>query len=463
MKYSLRTKLSISYIFIALVSVLFLSIFANLFLDRQFKAYVINKQEQKNKDTVNLITQQYKGTGKWDGSTIEIIGMNALEQGLIIKVSDASGKMVWDATFHNNGLCTQMLSHMANNMRSRYPNWEGGYAETSYPVNYNFEKVGSVEIGYFGPYYFNDSDLEFINTLNKVFTGVGIFSLFLALALGAVMASRISHPISRVINAAQLISKGYFTERISDKSNTKEIGQLTSTINELADTLEKQDILRKRMSADVAHELRTPLATLQSHMEAMIDGIWKMDTQRLKSCHEEIMRIGRLVGDLEKLARYESENLILNKTEFDVSELIQNLIKNFETDFVNKGVNISFRGETGEITADRDKISQVLVNLVSNALKYTQQGGSVEVIASSLGNEIEIRVRDTGMGISNEDLPFIFERFYRADKSRNRMTGGSGIGLAIVKAIVDAHKGNIVAQSELYKGSEFIVTLPKQC
>ena len=463
MKYSLRTKLSMSYIFIALVSVLFLSILANVFLDKQFKAYVINKQEQKNKETVNLISQQYKGAGKWNGNTIESIGMNALEQGLIIKVSDAAGKMVWDATFHNNGLCTQMLSHMAQNMTSRYPNWEGGYVETSYPVKYNFEEVGSVEIGYFGPYYFNDNDLEFINTLNKIFIGVGIFSLFLALIFAAIMAKRISYPISRVIKASQLISKGYYTERISDKSSTKEIGQLTSTINELADTLEKQDILRKRMSADVAHELRTPLATLQSHMEAMIDGIWKMDTQRLKSCHEEIMRIGRLVGDLEKLAKYESENLVLNKTEFDISELIQSLLKNFETDFINKGVKISFQGDTEKITADRDKISQVLVNLVSNALKYTPQGGSVEVISISSGNETKIRVRDTGMGIPNEDLPYIFERFYRADKSRNRMTGGSGIGLAIVKAIVDAHDGNITVQSELNKGSEFIVTLPKHC
>ena len=462
MKYSLRTKLSLSYIFIALTSILFLSILANVFLEKQFKEYIINQQEELSKNTVNLIGQQYKGDGKWDGNTIEIIGMNALEQGLIIKVRDADGKMVWDATIHNNGLCTQMLTHMAQNMTSRYPNWEGGYIETSYPVKYNFEEVGGVEIGYFGPYFFNDNDLAFINTLNKIFIGVGIFSLFLALGLGAVMAKRVSNPISRVIKAAQFISKGYFTERIVHESSTKEIGQLTSTINELADTLEKQDILRKRMSADVAHELRTPLATLQSHMEAMIDGIWKMDIQRLQSCHDEIMRISRLVGDLEKLARYENENLVLNKMEFDISELIQNLLKNFEFDFANKGVEISFQGQTEKIIADKDKISQVLVNLMSNALKYTPQGGSVDIISTNSDNETQIMVKDTGLGISQEDLPYIFERFYRADKSRNRMSGGAGIGLAIVKSIVDAHKGKITVQSELNKGSEFIVTLPKQ-
>ncbi|MCR4435754.1 MAG: ATP-binding protein [Clostridiales bacterium] len=462
MKYSLRAKLSISYIFIALMSVLFLSVLANIFLDRQFKEYVINKQEQISKDTVNLITQQYKGDGKWNGDTIEKVGINALEQGLIIKVKDASGKTVWDATVHNNGLCTQMLSHMAQNMMSRYPNWRGGYVEASYPVKYNFEEVGSVEIGYFGPYYFNDSDLAFINTLNKMLIGVGVFSLFFALILGTVMARRISHPISRVIKAAQMISKGYYGERISEKSSTKEIGQLTSTINELADTLEKQEILRKRMSADVAHELRTPLATLQSHMEAMVDGIWKPDAQRLKSCHEEIMRIGRLVGDLEKLARYEGENLYLNKTRFELSELIQSIIHNFENDFRNNGIEIKLEAEEQLIFADRDKISQVVINLLSNSLKYTPEGGRVEVYVKGTEEMVEMVVKDNGQGIPEEDLPYIFERFYRADKSRNRLTGGSGIGLTIAKALVEAHKGKIWVRSKLNVGTEVMVSLPKQ-
>ena len=153
---------------------------------------------------------------------------------------------------------------------------------------------------------------------------------------------RISNPISKVIETARMIAKGYFGDRLSVKSNTTEISQLTTTINDLADTLEKQETLRKRLTADVAHELRTPLATLQSHMEAMIDGIWKPDSERLKSCHEEILRINRMVGDLEKLAKYESENLILNKTNFDISELASRIIKNFESDFINKDIRINF-------------------------------------------------------------------------------------------------------------------------
>lgn len=462
MKYSLRTKLSLSYVSVALISVLLISVLTNFLLEKHFKEYVIQNQERKNREIVSLISQQYKPDGGWDAHVIENIGINALEQGMIIRVVDSSGRAIWDATVHNNGLCQQMIAHMARNMSSRYPNWKGGYAENKYPVTYNLNEVGRVEIGYYGPYYFNDNDLAFINTLNGLLVSVGVFSLFLSLLIGALMARRLSTPISKVINTARLISRGYFGDRVAVQSNTKEISMLTETINNLAETLEKQEALRKHLTANVAHELRTPLATLQSHMEAMIDGIWEPDAERLKSCHEEIMRIKRMVGDLEKLAKYESENLILNKTSFDVSELIKHIIQNFEMDFINNGLDVKFYGEEEVIFADKDKISQVMVNLLSNALKYTPEGGRVEVKVKGAEDITEISVKDTGNGIPEEDLPYIFERFYRADKSRNRLTGGAGIGLTITKAIVEAHKGKIQVQSKVNEGTEFIVLLPKQ-
>ena len=461
MKYSLRTKLSLSYVSVALVCVFLISVFTNIFLEKHFKDYVIKNQERKNKEVVSLVSQQYQPDNNWDVDVIENIGINALEQGLIIRLTDSSGKAVWDATVHNNGLCQQMIAHMAHNMSSRYPNWKGGYVENKYPVTYNLSEVGTVEVGYYGPYYFNDNDLAFINTLNNLLLIVGIFSLFLSLLIGTLMAKRLTKPISRVISTAQMISKGYFGDRSMVQSNTKEISQLTETVNDLAETLEKQEVLRKRLTADVAHELRTPLATLQSHMEAMIDGIWKLDVERLTSCHEEILRIKRMVGDLEKLAKYEGENLIINKESFDISELIQHLIQNFEMDFLNKRIDLKFYGEQEIILADKDKFSQVLVNLLSNALKYTPEGGTVEVEVKGAEDIIEIKIKDSGNGIPPEDLPYIFERFYRADKSRNRLTGGAGIGLTIVKAIVEAHKGKIEVQSKIYEGTEFIVSIPK--
>jgi len=294
-------------------------------------------------------------------------------------VLDSSGKLIWDATHNYNEQCEQMLAHMAQNMSSRYPNWDGSYVEDVYPVVNGSGEIGKVVLGYYGPFYFSDSDLEFINTLNRLFLGVGALSIVLSFLTGSLMAKRLSTPISRVTDTARMISRGYFGGRITEPSGTKEIVQLTEAINNLAETLENQEALRKRLTADVAHELRTPLATLQSHMEAMIDGIWEPDAKRLKSCHEEIMRISRMIGDIEKLAKYESDSLILTKTSFDVSQLIRHIIRNFENEYAGKGVKIEFAGVGEIITADKDKISQVIINLLSNALKYTPEGGLVQV------------------------------------------------------------------------------------
>lgn len=462
MKYSLRSKLSFSYAMMALLLVAVISFCINVLLQSQFQNYVIKQREQKNVAFVSLVEKQYAvSDGIWNKSAIEGIGMNALEQGIIMKVKDKAGNTIWDATIHNNGLCVQMLSHMSDNMLSRYPNFKGGYEQTNYPVKVNNKEVGHAEMGYYGPYYFTDNDITFLNNINQILIVIGMISLALALLLGTFMAKRVSGPITKAVHAAGQITKGNYKQRISEKSDTREIVQLTDTINHLADSLEKQQSLRKQMSADVAHELRTPLANLQSSLEAMIDGIWEPSGERLESCHEEIIRINRLVGDLEKLERFEAENASMTISEFDISELIQHILNNFETEFYKKGIQLDFSGETQLIQSDKDKISQVITNLVSNALKYTPEGGHVGVQLDDEENFIEIIVKDSGKGIPPADIPYIFERFYRADKSRNRLTGGSGLGLTIIKAIVESHNGKISVQSELDKGTTFTVSLPK--
>jgi signal transduction histidine kinase len=260
--------------------------------------------------------------------------------------------------------------------------------------------------------------------------------------------------------SAEMIAKGYYGSRITERSDTREISQLTTTVNELAETLEEQELLRKRLTADVAHELRTPLAILRSHLEAMIDGIWETNNDRLRNCHEEVMRISRMVNELEELARYESDSLNLNRTRFDAADITERIIRNFENDSKSKGITIAYLGEKALIYADQDKIGQVVINLLTNALKYAPTGGRIDVSVKSTGLEAEIRVRDNGIGISDNDLPFIFERFYRVDRSRHRQTGGLGIGLAIAKAIVEAHRGTINVKSKLNDGTEFTVAIP---
>jgi len=459
MKYSLAQKISVSFILVILICVTLISTLSNIFVEKHFEEYIIDKQEKKNNDLVYSICQLYKGDKNWEVNTIENLGVTALDEGMVIKIKDIDGIVIWDATVHNNGLCTQMIEHMGKNMASKYPDLNGGYAEKKYNITSVSNIVGTLEIGYYGPFYFNDSDLSFINGINKIILGVGAFSLIISLIVGSIISRRISNPISKVIDKTKLISDGYFGDRINEKSNTKEISQLIKSINDLASSLEKQDKLRKRLTSDVAHELRTPLTSLQGNLEAMIDGIWEPKIEILESCHEEILRITRLVSNLEKLTEYESENLNLNKTEFNLSETIQNIIINLEKECNNKQITVDFYEGCKNIFADKDKITQVIINILTNAIKYNKIGGNIEIRTVKKENSIVISFKDNGTGISNDDILHIFERFYRADESRNRSTGGSGIGLAISKAIIEAHGGNITANSELNKGTEVIITL----
>ena len=457
---SLRSRLSFSYAALALVLVALVSVCVNVLFQVQFKNYVIHQQQERNQEVVALLEKQYSEKG-WNLAGVENVGVNALEQGIILKLADENGSTLWDATVHNNGLCVQMLSHMAENMRSHYPNFKGGYEQAGYPVAYFGKLVGTAQIGYYGPYYYNDNDIAFLNGVNAVLLAVGAVSLVAALLFGALMAKRISRPIIRAADTAAEISRRNYGQRITEDSGTREFVQLADTVNSLADSLARQDALRRRMAADVAHELRTPLANLQSSLEAMIDGVWQADLGRLASCHEEVVRIGRLVGDLEKLEQAEAENSVLEVTEFDLTELLRRVAGGFEPQFREKGVSLGVEGKEQTIRADRDKIGQVAGNLISNALKYTPAGGGVTVETGGSEQSAEFSVRDTGIGISKEDLPLIFERFYRADRSRNRLTGGSGLGLAIAKAIVEAHRGTIAAESEPGRGSVFRVELPR--
>ena len=461
MRKNLRNRLSLSYIFITMVCVALISILSHFFLETQFRNYVIKERERENKIVVATISQQYTDNGDFNVDLIKSIGVGAIENGLFISVKDASGKIIWDAETYNNLKCEEVKNRLISTMEALFPQWEGVYTKDDYPIINNSIQVGTINIGHYGPFYYDENDIMYSKTLNKILISVGISSLCFALILGLLMAERLSRPILNVINIAEMISKGNYSQKIKKKSNIEEIDKLTTSINSLGNSLSEQEKLRQRLTRDVSHELRTPLSTLQSHMEALIDGVWEATTDRLISCHEEILRLKRLVGDLEKLAQYESENLILNKTKFNMGEVVKNIVLNFEKEFLNKEVTLNFYDNDIVAYLDKDKISQVIVNLIYNALKYSPKGGKVEVQIFEDDQYIKLSVRDTGIGISAADLPYIFERFYRADESRNKLTGGAGIGLTISKSIVEAHKCNITVDSEIGHGTKFVAKIPK--
>ena len=447
---------------LALLCVLLVGVLANGMLESQFRSYVLDSQEKRNRQISDLIGGQYRQDGTWDGASLAVIGMNALERGVIVRVIGREGATVWDAMEHNSGLCEQMIRHMARNMESRYRNWRGGYAESRYPVRSGLGEVGSVSIGFYGPFFFNDEDLSFINALNRLLLWVALVSLALALAVGLLMARGISRPIGRVVAATQEMAAGNLDTSLPEKTRVREIDRLTAAVNELARTLRAQQTLRKRLTTDVAHELRTPLATLQSHLEALLDGIWEPDPGRLAGLHDETLRMSRLVADMENLARYDSGSLSLARAETDVGALVGRIVRNHQPQFSQKGVHLGLAHDGAVVSAwlDADKASQAVVNLLSNALKFTPHGSTVEVHVAGVQSGVEIRVKDTGIGIAAADLPLVFERLYRADSSRSRSTGGTGIGLSITRAIVEAHGGTISAVSEPGRGSEFTIFFP---
>ena len=215
------------------------------------------------------------------------------------------------------------------------------------------------------------------------------------------------------------------------------------------------------MTRDISHELRTPLTTIQAHLEAIMDGLWEPSHERLKSIHEEIQRLNRLIVSSDELFKYDSGEMMLNKSEVDISNIVYTILINFEKEFLDNKIKLEMNLNNCRAFVDKDKISQVIINIISNSIKYTGPGKKIIVNCYEEKTRAVISIKDNGIGISEENLEFIFERFYRVDKSRNKDSGGLGVGLTISKAIVEAHKGEISVNSRVNEGSNFIVSLPK--
>lgn len=459
MKKSLRTQLSSAILVIVLITIAIISFLSNYFINKQFTDYVARQQDIKAQIITSSISQQF--TDQWNMEFVYAIGMFSLYEGYIIKVYDKENQCLWDAQSHDMNLCNQIMDEISDRMRIQYPELEGEFTATVYPLIKDGETVGSVSISCFGPFFLNENDSKFLSSLNTILISVGLISLVVSLIVGHMIARRISNPILQTVDVTKQIADGNYDVRLKEGSNTKELNLLVESINHLAVSLETLEKLRKQLTEDVAHELRTPITILQSYLEAMTEGIWEATPERLESCSDEVIRIGKLVGDLEKLAIIESENLKLDKQWIDLYEIIERTVNSFENDINNKQLKVSIEGQQARLFADQDRIRQVVVNLMSNAIKYSKEGSSISVYIYEGKETVGFDIQDNGIGIPKEELPYIFERFYRADKSRNRLTGGSGIGLTIVKAIVEAHDGRVLVESSLNEGSKFCVILPK--
>lgn len=288
-----------------------------------------------------------------------------------------------------------------------------------------------------------------------------LVAISIAIALTFLLSRRILAPVKALTSAARRLGQGDFSQRVQIKDKS-ELGELAQTFNSMASNLEHAEKLRRNMVADVAHELRTPLSNIRGYLEAIRDGLIKPDAEAIHSLEEETILLSRLVDDLQELSLAEAGELRLVYQQEDIAKLIKQTAVSWQPQMATKGITLSIGlpDNLPPVYIDWQRISEVLHNLLENAVAHTGRGGTVAITAAAKGKWIEVSVTDTGEGISAEDLPYIFERFYRVDKSRTRATGGRGLGLTIAKRLVEAHGGKIEAHSELGKGSRFVFTIP---
>jgi signal transduction histidine kinase len=458
---SLRKQLSLSILLTLLITIGLIGLLSNWFINREFEKYITELGRERRENIVDDLSKQYDGFKRnWKLDYVHAIGMNSLYDGYILKLYDAGGNMVWDAENHDMSLCGQIMDEISARMEERGA--EGGFVDNTYELDQNGKKVGAVSIKYYGPFFMNEADFNFINVMNTVLLVIGILSSACSVVVGCLLARRISRPVTKTAYIAKQISKGNYNIRFEPGTRIRELDDLVDAINHLSDALNCQEKLRKQMTADVAHELRTPLTALGSHLEAMIEGLWEATPERLKSCHDEVKRLGTLVEDLGQLAKIEGENLVLNKSRIDLLEIVGTVSDTMKGEISKKNLSLSIEGSQVFAEADKNRFSQVIANLLSNAIKYTPEGGAIGILVYETKGCGIVKVKDTGIGIPENELPLIFERFYRTDKSRNRKSGGAGIGLAIVRSIVAAHNGTVTAESIKEQGSCFTVSIPKE-
>jgi signal transduction histidine kinase len=298
-------------------------------------------------------------------------------------------------------------------------------------------------------------------TIGRFFLWGGLLAVAIALILTFVLSRRILAPVKALTQATRRLGKGDFSQRVHFKGKG-EVGELAQSFNSMANDLERAEQLRRNMVADVAHELRTPLSNLSGYLEAIRDGVIEPDSDTIRSLDEEATSLSRLIEDLQELSLADAGELKLVFQREDISKLIKQAVVALQPKAEAKGliISTSLLDKLPPVSIDAHRVRQVLHNLLENAVAHTSQGGSIMLTVYQRDNKVKISVADTGEGIPAEDLPNIFERFYRVDKSRTRTTGGSGLGLTIAKRLVEAHGSKIEVESEPGKGSTFTFALP---
>ena len=447
-----------------MVIVVLLAIVFNESINTIFREYAENLHKKLVNRTVERIENQYDiETGTFDEETIERIGLTSLKKGLLLRIESVNDNFGFDIRTKNKQECINILQTVEEHMHMVYPNFRGEYTENKYVLkNEQDGVIGWVYVGYYGPYSLTVNEAMLVSKLNNAIFWSGVIFLLMSIIIAVIMANRISNPITSVIEIAKRIATGEYGVQAQAKSSVKELEDLVYSINEMSYALKKEELQKRQMCTDIAHELRTPLCNIQGQVEAMIDGLWEPSKVRLENCHTEILRLTKLVNQLQELYILENTCETLYMCKFSFYDMCCKLRNEFEKRISDKNITIRLQvPEDATVYGDVQRIKQCMINLIANAITYSSEGNEIGITYRKEGmKEVVIQIIDYGQGIPKEEIGFIFERFYRVDKSRSSKTGGMGIGLSITKAIIERHDGTITVYSKVGEGTTFEIHLP---
>ncbi len=449
---SIGAKLGVAFLIVGLTGAALVALVGVGTTAREFGEFVFR---QDRATLVDRFEEHYQAHGSWVGvgETLPFRGLSGPmgprgmhgmgpELGLMA-IADDTGRVV--------------LAGLGYRIGDEVP---GTVLAASVPLLVDGQEVGRLLVtrGGFGV---GPSGSEFLNRTTTVLLGGALGAAAVALLLGVFFTRMVSRPLREMTAATQAVAGGDLGRQVPVRSSD-ELGQLAQAFNQMSSELSRARELRRQMTADIAHELRTPLSVIIGHADAVQDGAIPASLESFQVINEEASRLERLVDDLGTLSRAEAGELSLSRRLISPRALLDRAVASHSPSASEKDIKLKVRPgpELPEVNVDPDRMAQVLGNLLDNALRFTPAGGSILLCAAAASGGVEVRVQDSGSGISPEELPRLFDRFYRGDKSRSRDDGGSGLGLAIAKSIVDGHGGDMRAESELGKGTTIIIELP---